>query len=104
MIALQARMQASYQDHIAQTQGLNAKVSSRNTNNAVQISMLLFAFLFVALSVIWQLIYSENAVFSFFYSLRKKKNFGCLETDLKQLSKVRESNTVGLLKKHFTDP
>lgn len=28
MIALQARMQASYQDHVAQTQGLNAKVSS----------------------------------------------------------------------------
>lgn len=29
MIALQARMQASYQDHVAQTQALNAKVSSR---------------------------------------------------------------------------
>lgn len=28
MIALQARMQASYQDHLVQTQGLNAKVSS----------------------------------------------------------------------------
>lgn len=28
MIALQARMQASYQDHVAQTQTLNAKVSS----------------------------------------------------------------------------
>nr|XP_033469486.1 ribosome-binding protein 1a isoform X2 [Epinephelus lanceolatus] len=28
MIALQARMQASYQDHIAQTQGLNAKIVS----------------------------------------------------------------------------
>lgn len=27
MIALQARMQASYQDHVAQTQTLNAKVS-----------------------------------------------------------------------------
>ena len=27
MIALQARMQASYQDHVAQTQRLNAKVS-----------------------------------------------------------------------------
>lgn len=27
MIALQARMQASYQDHVAQTQGLTAKVS-----------------------------------------------------------------------------
>lgn len=27
MIALQARMQASYQDHVAQTQKLNAKVS-----------------------------------------------------------------------------
>ena len=26
MIALQARMQASYQDHVAQTQKLNAKV------------------------------------------------------------------------------
>lgn len=29
MIALQARMQASYQDHVAQTQALNTKVSSR---------------------------------------------------------------------------
>lgn len=28
MIALQARMQSSYQDHVAQTQRLNAKVSS----------------------------------------------------------------------------
>ncbi|XP_039639679.1 ribosome-binding protein 1a isoform X2 [Perca fluviatilis] len=28
MIALQARMQASYQDHVAQTQGLNAKIVS----------------------------------------------------------------------------
>lgn len=28
MIALQARMQASYQDHVAQTQALNTKVSS----------------------------------------------------------------------------
>lgn len=28
MIALQARMQASYQDHVAQTQRLNAKVCS----------------------------------------------------------------------------
>lgn len=28
MIALQARMQASYQDQVAQTQRLNAKVSS----------------------------------------------------------------------------
>ncbi|XP_051274570.1 ribosome-binding protein 1a isoform X2 [Dicentrarchus labrax] len=28
MIALQARMQASYQDHVAQTQGLNAKILS----------------------------------------------------------------------------
>lgn len=28
MIALQARMQASYQDHVAQTQRLNAKVGS----------------------------------------------------------------------------
>ena len=28
MIALQARMQASYQDHVAQTQNLNAKVST----------------------------------------------------------------------------
>ena len=27
MIALQARMQASYQDHVGQTQRLNAKVS-----------------------------------------------------------------------------
>lgn len=27
MVALQARMQASYQDHVAQTQRLNAKVS-----------------------------------------------------------------------------
>lgn len=30
MIALQARMQASYQDHVAQTQRLNAKVGSMN--------------------------------------------------------------------------
>lgn len=28
MIALQARMQASYQDHVAQSQRLNAKVCS----------------------------------------------------------------------------
>lgn len=32
MIALQARMQASYQDHVAQTQKLNAKVSCNFLN------------------------------------------------------------------------
>lgn len=31
MIALQARMQASYQDHVAQTQMLNSKVSYTST-------------------------------------------------------------------------
>lgn len=34
MIALQARMQASYQDHVAQTQRLNAKVGSINFANS----------------------------------------------------------------------
>lgn len=34
MMALQARMQASYQDHVSQTQALNAKVSTHMYNSA----------------------------------------------------------------------
>lgn len=33
MIALQARMQASYQDHVAQTQALNTKVRKRSNSS-----------------------------------------------------------------------
>lgn len=58
MIALQARMQASYQDHVAQTQGLNAKVSSHT-----QILQFLNISIFIALLVSWLLI---SAVFPFF--------------------------------------
>ena len=36
MIALQARMQASYQDHVAQTQKLNAKVRLMRTTAIVK--------------------------------------------------------------------
>lgn len=46
MIALQARMQASYQDHVAQTQVLNAKVSSRT-------QMLESSFYFLVLLSSW---------------------------------------------------
>lgn len=59
MIALQARMQASYQDHVAQTQGLNAKVSSlihKCYSFLIQMSTFEFAFFpFIAvLASIWK--------------------------------------------------
>lgn len=60
MIALQARMQASYQDHMAQTQRLNAKVSSN-----IQVSHFLdLQFRLVHLSLLYaQFILKEHSSF-----------------------------------------
>lgn len=68
MIALQARMQASYQDHVAQTQTLNAKVSSH-------ILQLKSSFYFL-------LIFLLDTVAIVNSSLKKSS---CVETDAKQL-------------------
>lgn len=77
MVALQARMQASYQDHVAQTQRLNAKVSLIHItlNLKSQIGIFVFAFFyFMVLWVIW-LLSDYSGRFSFL--LKHIKHYSC---------------------------